>query len=377
MPINKALQETLDSVALVNDQDTLWGQLRRLLTAHAPSSGAWLPGAIIDEMEAIAGTLGFEKRFQRQIGTTGGAGISLGADHPQPDLVIFAHMDRPTYRVKSAGDGLLYPICANRFTQGTSQARAKALRFIDGRVQVAARGWLYSSREASGDVLRFETTEGQLGWQDYITLEVEPVLSDGIITGTGLDNCLGVITTLGALAGLRALEDQLRAEGKRILAVFTDLEEGNPEAFFGHGAARTMYAVPPPKRGCLVIDAQTVNPDGVPAMGQGDAYGSVSAWGRGSVVPPNALALAIDLAGELNAARPGTVQMNTGYLSRSDDMALSRWTHILGMSGPPMLHAHTDHETARLDDVPDAMVWLAHLAAALVSEEAARRYAVG
>jgi hypothetical protein len=45
-------------------------------------------------------------------------------------------------------------------------------------------------------------------------------------------------------------------------------------------------------------------------------------------VPPNYHALAVDLAEALNAQRPGTVQLNNGYISRSDDVFLSQWARL-------------------------------------------------
>lgn len=96
-------------------------------------------------------------------------------------------------------------------------------------------------------------------------------------------------------------------------------------------------------------------------------------------MPPNYHALALDLAAGVNRARPGTVQPNNGYLSRSDDLALARWAKIMALIGPPMLHAHTGHETARLADVRAGAVWLAwFLAAALaLAPELNARYALG
>jgi hypothetical protein len=366
------LRDALDAHPYLNHQPTLWEALQRLLLAHGPSGGAWLPGAIVDDIEQLAASLGLRERFIRQIGATGNAGVWLGADKPINDVIVISHMDRPSFKVR--GDGTLYPVCANRFPDGRYTVGAKALRFMDGRLGVSARGTLVSERSAGRDLLRFEAEAGQATtqvswqdtlWQDTLTMDVPPTLVEGVIRGTGLDNCLGVLTMLGAAAALASAEGAIRAKGKRVLFVFTDLEEGLPEAYFGHGAARLAYAVPPPTYGCLIADAHTAGADG-PALGGGASHGHISAWGRGSFVAPNYLALAVGLAAQANTQRPGTVQLNTGYLSRSDDMALGRWTQILGMIGAPMIDAHTGHESGRLADVPPAIWWLAHFTGAVL-----------
>jgi hypothetical protein len=114
-------------------------------------------------------------------------------------------------------------------------------------------------------------------------------------------------------------------------------------------------------------------------LGGGISHAAASHWGRGSIVPPNYHALALDLAAGLNAVRPATVQFNTGYLSRSDDMILSRWTHILALAGAPLTDPHTGQESAHLGDVQDGVWWLAHFLAATLNlvPDLAPRYALG
>ena len=71
--------------------------------------------------------------------------------------------------------------------------------------------------------------------------------------------------------------------------------------------------------------------------------------------------------------------MNTGYLSRSDDMILGRWARMLALAGPPMTDAHTGHESARLSDVQHGVWWLAYflIAALNVIPDLTPRYALG
>ncbi len=368
----------LGDLPALRSDEAAWPLLRRLLEAHAPSGGANLPGAIGGVIGTLAGELGLGAGWIPELGTTGDAALALGADGPA-SVVVVAHMDRPSFRVRSPESGELFPICANRFPQGEYRTGAKALRFANGRLDAAARGAIVSRREGERDSLVFEAAEGALAWQDTVVMDVSPALdAAGNVTGTGLDNALGVLAALLAASALARVEGALRERGERLLIVFTDQEEGPPEAFFGHGAARLTHTLPPP-RGVVVVDAHSADlPDG-PRLGAGGSFGTASSWGRGSIVPPNYHALALDLAAGVNRARPGTVQPNNGYLSRSDDLALARWAKIMALIGPPMLHAHTGHETARLADVRAGAVWLAwFLAAALaLAPEMNARYALG
>jgi hypothetical protein len=352
------LNSTLGGHPVVNNVERTWAYLRRMLLAHAPSGGSNLPGAIADDIMAIAAELGLSNRVANEVVPSGNIGLWLGAEKPVADVIVVTHMDRPTFRVRSLEKGSLYPICANRFPDGIYRVGAKALRFEQGKLTVGAQGALISERENGQETLRFEAQTGKLAWHDFITMDVEPQLNNDKITATGLDNCLGSLTVLLTAAILKSSEDVLRASNRRCLFVFTDLEEGPPETFFGHGAARLTHAVPPPTYGCIVADAETAGPGFMPIPGKGTSHGFASSNGKGCVVPPNYEALAVHLSEQINAARPDTVQMNYGYISRSDDMALARWSKILALSGPPMQDAHTGHETGNLSDVQDAVWWL-------------------
>lgn len=378
-----ALARALADLPPLQADDVVWPLLRRLLAAPAPSGGANLPGAVGEVIGALASELGLGARWIRELGTTGNAAVWLGADKPSAgspaDIVVVAHMDRPSFRARAPERGDLVPICANRFPEGEDRAGARALRFVDGRLVTAARGVLVSRRVGGQDTLTFEAVEGTLAWQDTVVLDVEPRRgADGLVTGTGLDNALGVLMALLAVAVLARVEDALRGRGARLLVVFSDQEEGPPDAFFGHGAARLAHTLPPP-RGAVVVDAHGAAPESTPHMGAGVSHATIAGWGRGSIVPPNFHALALDLAAGVNAARPGTVQFNTGYLSRSDDLALGRWAKILALTGPPMAHAHTTRETAHLADLRSGAMWLAYFLAAVLNlaPELNGRYALG
>ncbi|MBN1680230.1 MAG: hypothetical protein JW966_08050 [Anaerolineae bacterium] len=375
------LHTRLSQLPPVNFTDPLWTLLNRLLVAHAPSGGANLLGGIGDDISVIADQLDLRDRVKPYLGSSGNTAIWLGADKLEADLVVVAHMDRPSFLVRSLDDGQLVPICANRFPEGEYHVTAKAIRFDKGRLVVGAQGMLLSNKKDGEETLRFDVKKGRLDWHDTVLMDVSPSYENerSYVMGTGLDNSVGVLTTLLTAAVLRGVEDALRDRERRCLFVFTDNEEGPPDGFFGHGASRLTYHLPPPRYGCVIVDAQTAGPGLAPLIDHGVCHGTMSGWGRGAIVPPNYRTLAVDLARDLNTTRPNTVQMNTGYLSRSDDMALGRWTRILALVGPPMTDPHTGHERACISDIQNGAWWLSHflIAALNLVPELTPRYALG
>ena len=334
--------------------DTLWSAFSRLLNANAPRAGCALNGGIGEVIEQIVREQGLEPYFSRNLFNTGNATITMGSEKPQPDVLIVAHMDRPSFRVKSAETGEIYPVCAVRAPM-PYKCDAKAIRY-DSEQQtlvIGSRG-IFTNGENG---LHYQATQGDLRWYDTIVMDAEPTLIDGVVSGTGLDNCLGVVTGLGLALKLKQIESTLIEQNKRVMIAFSDEEEGIPEFFFGHGAARLAYHVQP-TTGVIICDAHPAGGEGNPALGGGAGHGVITGLGRGSLVAPNFVSLAVDLAESVNQARPGTVQLNTGYLSRSDDMGLSRAMRVLGLIGAPMLNAHTAQEQAHINDVPRAINWL-------------------
>jgi len=374
-----ALHARLAEVPALRDTETLWPSLERLLVAHAPSGGAALSGGIGDDIAALASELGLGERWLSDLGATGNCALWLGAPKSDADLVVVAHMDRPSFRVKSVSDGELFPICTNRFPSGEYRVPAKAVRFEEGRLVVGAAGVLISRKGEGQESLHFEAKRGQLAWHDTVLIDVHPVWDGVRVLGTGLDNSLGVLTALLAAAALYSVEETLAAHNRRCLFVFSDQEEGRPDGFFGHGAARLTYRLPAPSCGVVVVDGHTAGPGLVPQLGGGVSVGAASGWGRGSLVPPNYHALLLALTESLNALRPGTAQLNTGYLSRSDDMILGRWAQVVALAGPPLTDPHTGYECALLTDVQAGVWWLAYFVAAALGlvPELAARYGLG
>jgi hypothetical protein len=246
-------------------------------------------------------------------------------------------------------------------------------------LQGVAAGCTYfvPSPDRGGD---FPLTAAEQGVRLAGTVAAGQHLLLGAVVGLSLIRELApVLTALLTACVLRSLEDTMRERERRCLFVFTDHEEGPPDGFFGHGAARLMHNMEPPTYGCVLVDVQNTGEKHQPQPGLGAGHATASKWGVGSIVPPNYHALAVDLAAGVNAARPNTVQMNYGYLSRSDDMILGRWARVLGLIGPVMTNPHTAQESARLDDVQAAVWWLSYyLCAALnLAPDLTPRYALG
>src|SRR5262245_30938627 len=95
------IPNTLKSHPIITNSDQIWAYLRRLLIANAPSGGCSLPGAIADDIGALAHELGLAEHFEYNLLRTGNSAISLGAQKATADVVVVTHMDRPTFRVRS------------------------------------------------------------------------------------------------------------------------------------------------------------------------------------------------------------------------------------------------------------------------------------
>ena len=339
-------------------EDAITANLTRLLAAPAPNSGAGLPGAVGAVIRELGAELGLTLSDDPRIRATGNLAIEIGADSAAPDLIITAHMDRPTFRVLNLAEATLYPLCAIRVPHDDYVCDAIAVGFHDGRLRISARAKMRFQEAADGYRISFGATDGALNWGDSVLMSAEPQLQDGRIIGTGLDNAAGVLVGLLAARALNSLSDDLAARGRKIIFAFTDQEEGPPIGLFGQGAARLLHALPPPRLGFINIDGHNVDAalGHVPGVGASQAF--VSGYGRGSVAPLEYQALATELAERVNQIRPGTVRLNYSYVSRSDDMLLSTGARCLGLIGLPLANAHTTEETIALGDVAAAARWL-------------------
>lgn len=341
--------------------DDLFAQLSRLLTALAPSSGCHLPGTVGDVIRRIANEWGLSLSSDPRILSTGNLAIEIGADKSEIDLVITAHMDRPSFRVLSLEDGALYPLCAIRIPGDEYISHAKAVRYQNETMAVTAQGKMHIKAIDGGHHIRFQAERGGLGWGDTVLMDALPQRQGNHVIGTGLDNAAGVLMALLSARVLASFADDIAKQRQKILIAFTDQEEGPPIGLFGQGAARLAHAIPPPRLGFINIDAHNVDRAAGHIPGIGASHAFVSGYGRGSVAPLEYQALAESLAQSLNRRRPGTVRLNYGYVSRSDDMLLSTWSRCLALIGVPLAHAHTAEETLALDDMASALYWITAL----------------
>lgn len=342
--------------------DAIVTTLARLLNAPAPANSCQLPGTVGAVIGEIASELGLDCA---PIGSTGNLGIEIGDPAAPLDLLVTAHMDRPCFRVLSLPEATLYPLCAIRVPRAGYTCDGIALRYVDERVVISARGQLHFAETDASGRISFQPESGELGPGDTVMMQAAPALKDGLLVGAGLDNAIGVLLGLLAVRALSRHAAEALAGG-RVIFAFTDQEEGPPTGLFGQGAARLAHALPPPRLGFINIDGHNRDDSSGHSAGVGASHAFVSGAGRGSVAPLDYQALAASLALRVNQARPGTVRLNSSYVSRSDDMLLSTWTRCLGLTGVIVANAHTTEETAALSDVVSAAHWIpAYIAAIL------------
>jgi len=356
MPQSDSATQLLDRISAdpTFAAEAIFARLSRLLATPAPANSCTLPGAVGEVIEALAGELGLTCA---PVASTGNLAIEIGDPTAPLDLLITAHMDRPCFRVRNVDEATLYPLCAIRVPGDGYSCDAVALRYIEGRVTIAARGKMRFDWRDDDYRIRFQPSSGALKRGDTVMMQAAPQLRDGLVIGAGLDNAIGVLLALLSAQALQEYAADAIA-GRKILFAFTDQEEGPPAGLFGQGAARLAHCIDPPRLGFLNIDGHNLDEAAGHVLGVGASHAFVSGDGRGSVVPMNDQALAESLAARVNQWRAGTVRMNYGYVSRSDDMLLSLWSRCLGLSGVIVANAHTTEETAALSDIASAAHWI-------------------
>lgn len=334
--------------------DAIFARLSRLLAAPAPANSCALPGAVGEVIQALADELGLTCA---PVASTGNLAIEIGDPAAPLDLLVSAHMDRPCFRVRNLDEAILYPLCAIRAPGDGYACGAIALRCIDGRVTIAARGQLRFDWRDGDYRITFQPASGELHKGDTVMMHAAPQLRDGLVIGAGLDNAIGVLLALLSAQALQEYAADTIA-GRKILFAFTDQEEGPPIGLFGQGASRLAHHIEQPRLGFINIDGHNLDAAAGHVLGVGASHAFVSGDGRGSVVPMHDQALAETLAAQVNQARPGTARMNYSYVSRSDDMLLSLWSRCLGLTGVIVADAHTTEETAALSDIASAAHWI-------------------
>ena len=356
MSIDKRISQLLARISAdpVLAPEAIFDRLSRLLDAPAPANSCALPGTVGDVIRALADELSLTCA---PVGSTGNLAIEIGDRAAPLDLLVSAHMDRPCFRVRNLDEATLYPLCAIRVPGDGYTCDAIALRYIDGRVNIAARGQMRFDRRDGDYRITFQPASGALHNGDTVMMQAAPELRDGLVIGAGLDNAIGVLLALLSAYALQEYAADAIA-GRKILFAFTDQEEGPPIGLFGQGASRLAHYIEQPGLGFINIDGHNVDEAASHVHGVGASHAFVSGDGRGSVVPMNNQALAETLAAQVNQARPGTARMNYSYVSRSDDMLLSLWSRCLGLSGVIVANAHTTEETAALSDIASAAHWI-------------------
>ena len=360
-----AALDAADSLAL----DAIDARLSSLLDAPAPNSGAALPGAVGDVIRAIADDFGLTLLDDAGVHATGNLALEIGAGDGC-DILVTAHMDRPSFRVLNLAQATLYPLCAIRVPGDAYSCDAIAMRYQNERVAITGRGRLHFTAADKGHDIRYASVTGELKAGDTVQMHAPAERSGARIRGTGLDNAAGVLISLLSAKSLTSLHDAFARQGSKIVFAFTEGEEGPPDGLFGQGASRLIQAIGPPRLGFINVDAH--NPDAaaryLPGVGASHAF--ISGCGRGSVVPLDYQALATELAQQVNEERPNTVRLNYGYVSRSDDMLLTLGARCLGLVGVVLENAHTTEESISLFDLRSAAMWLALLVRRLLSHAA-------
>ncbi len=353
---NPLIQNLLSNISAdpAATPEAIFAKLSRLLAAPAPANSCILPGTVGEVIQQIAKELGL---YCQPLGSTGNLVLEIGESTAPLDLVVTAHMDRPCFRVRNLAESTLYPLCAIRVPSDGYECTGVALRFREGRVNVAASGIMLFDEQDGDNRICFNVKRGELLPGDTVVMYRSPKIHRGQITGTGLDNSIGVLL---ALLSARMLKKcvEVKHRNRRILFAFTDQEEGPPIGLFGQGAARLAHHIEQPRLGFINIDGHNIDEAAGHTLGVGASHGFVSGDGRGSVVPLDYQALAESLAAQVNRARPGTARLNYSYISRSDDMLLSAWARCLGLTGVIVANAHTTEETAALDDIVAAAHWI-------------------
>ena len=171
------LLDRIDSDATYAD-DAIYANLTRLLAAPAPNSGAALSGAVGAVIRELAAELGLSLSEDPRIPPTGNLAIELGAAADTPDLLITAHIDRPTFRVTNLAEGTLYPLCAIRVPGDEYACGGIAVACHDGRVHShRARSFALPGNRRMATASVFKRPSGALNWGDSVLMSAQPRLA--------------------------------------------------------------------------------------------------------------------------------------------------------------------------------------------------------
>lgn len=370
-----ALQDALVQHPLVLDREQVWVMLRQLLLADAPSTGVMLPGAIFDQISDIAAVFGLADRLDTGLAGVGSGGLWLGVAKARADLVVVAHMDRLSFRLRALYDNrnaALSPLYPVELTLPLTQGTARALRFNaeQGRLQFVARGQVLPVEEAE-NLAFFRAAEGIIDWSDIVTLGQMPSLRGDLAEGCGLHNVAGVLMALGAASVLRQVEETMLEHNRRCLFIFHDRHNGLPDALTGRGESNGAA----PVLGTVVVGGQMVSRVSVLKHGAGAAY--AFATDCGWHVPLNFQQFTRDLADEYHRVMPANAQYNRGGIACQDVGIEGRRGRLLGMTGLPLSRLSAGQEHGSLKDLQAGIWWLSVFLAAVLNlvPEVTARYA--
>ncbi len=371
------LEAAIRQQVVVSDREQTWALLRQLMAAAAPSTGAALPGGIIDQVSDIAAVFGLADRLVPDLAGPNNPGLWVGVAKEGADLVVAAPLDRLTFRVKQLIDDRtaeLYPICVAGLPEEMAQAPAQAFRYDAQRARlgVSARGQLVPRDGA----LFFRAEHGTVSWIDAITLDLVPRRQRDWVRGSGLDNAAGVLETLALGAVLRQVEEALLEHNRRCLLVFPDRRDFSPATLINRAAGGSLQ----PALGTILVEGQIVDAEHGPQYEAGMAYTSGSERRCGMLVPVNYQQLAHDLELAFEQVTSGVAQFtpaSAACAGQQSGMVSSQ--RVLGVMGPPLSRPHAGQEIVHLADVEAGVWWLgAFVALALnLVPEVASRYALG
>ena len=353
---------------VANNFDKLWPFLKDFMSAHSPSSSVFLPGTIIDNLSCAVNKLGLKENYHKNFKGIGNAGLLIGAKKEKIDLIVDAHIDEPTFGISeiysNKRKAKIFACCANRFPIGEKyEVPCKLLRYdIDKKaVRVCGKGSIISIKSESGHKdLSLELTEGDMDYTDLITMNVPGTRENDKIIGSAIDDAGGSIIILITATILKQIEPLLIKNSVNCLFTFSDNEEWPPESFFASGASKTCFALDPPTFGSIVVDIHQIDYRSKIEMGKGISCGLISAMGAGAALPMNYQRLTTDLINSINSKEKNIAQLNTGYFSRSDDHAFTRWSKILGLIGIPSINIHKGNEEGNIRDIRGGIIFLSH-----------------
>lgn len=369
------LEPVIRQQVLVSDREQTWLLLRQLMLAHAPSTGAGLPGGVIDQVSDIAAVFGLADRLVPNLAGSGCPGMWLGVAKDAADLLVVAPLDRLTFRPTRVIDDLtaeLAPICVSRSLADIAQSPAKGLRFDPdrGRLAVAAQGQIVPFNEK----LRFRAERGTVTWTDAITLDLVPQRQNDWVRGSGLDNAAGVLCALATASALRGVEEALLEHNRRCLFVFPDRRDVDLQSLLSRGWGSMQ-----PGLGTVLIEGLTADQARGPRHEAGAGYAFSNGKACGLHVPLNYQQLTSDLDASFQNLLSDVAQFSVIGQDGLADGELVHSRRIMGLMGPPLGRPHAGQETVHLEDMAASVWWMSAFVTLVLNlvPSVTARYALG